>query len=84
MDQHSSVPVCLALFECRWTSITPEGQPPPDRAQHTATSIGDAIAIFGGVSIPDNNDLNDMYYLHKEGDSWSWSHPTGTQLVRRP
>jgi len=57
--------------------VTPTGEAPPDRHMHTATVNGDSVIIFGGTALASNADLNDLFYLRKDGDSWSWSHPTG-------
>ncbi len=60
--------------------VTPTGETvPQDRLWHSATvsMFGDSVIIFGGTSLASNADLNDLFYLRKDGDSWSWSHPLG-------
>lgn len=69
----------------KWSTVAPEGDAPPDRTLHTATVIGDSLVIFGGTGLAASDELNDMYTLRKEGDSWAWSHPAESRpYVRHP
>lgn len=72
----SGVSVCSTEgLDWRWTSVTVAGEAPPDRQQHSATVINDDVVIFGGINLATGNELNDLYYLRKTAEGWSWSLP---------
>lgn len=69
----------------RWMTLAPGGDAPVDRTLHTSTVVGDSMVVFGGTSLLDSNDLNDMYFLRKEGEAWVWSHPAESKpYLRHP
>jgi len=61
----------------KWSQVTASGGPPPDRSFHSSAVLSlEELALFGGVSVADGSDLNDLWYLKKQEDgSWSWSTP---------
>ena len=62
--------------EWRWGAANVAGKAPPDRTLHSTVVLGDGeMVVFGGVGLADQNDLNDVYYLKKQGDGWAWSTP---------
>ena len=52
------VPLTMAL-------LTAAGKAPVSRRLHSATVMGTEVVIFGGISMEDNSDLNDLCYLTK-------------------
>ena len=84
----SGVSVCNTEggSDWKWSTAVVEGDPPSDRSMHSSTVLneGNDIAIFGGINLNDQNDLNDLVYLRKNLDgSWSWSHPAdGDPYIR--
>lgn len=81
----SGVSVCSTEgADWRWVNVTPQGEAPPDRTLHSCVITNDsAMVIFGGINLADQNDLNDMYMLRKEGDTWIWSHPMESRPYMR-
>ncbi len=62
--------------EWRWAQPAVAGGPPADRSNHTTVVLSDGeLVVFGGVGLADGNDLNDMFYLRKQGEGWVWSTP---------
>lgn len=83
----SGVSVCSTEgSDWRWSTVAPAGDAPADRRDHSCTVLGhEELVIFGGVNLADQNELSDMYYLKKVGDSWSWSHPAESRpYIRHP
>ena len=72
----SGVSVCATDGpDWKWSTAAVSGDAPPDRTMHSATVINEEVVIFGGVNLADQTDLNDLFYLKKTADGWSWSHP---------
>ena len=72
----SGVSVCMTEgADWKWTSAAVAGDAPPDRSMHSATLLNDEIVIFGGINLADQSELNDLYYLRKTANGWSWSLP---------
>ena len=72
----SGVSVCATDGpDWKWSAPAISGDAPPDRSMHSATVINEEVVIFGGINLADQSDLNDLFYLRKTADGWSWSHP---------
>ena len=85
----AGVSVCTTAEDSdwKWSAAAVSGDAPPSRTNHTSTilSSGDEVVVFGGVSMDSGNELNDLYYLSKNEDGWSWSHPAESKpYIRHP
>ena len=71
---------CRSLYRCRYHtdiyaqcisemsalhSLPPAGKEPVSRKFQSLTAIGNQMAMFGGQSLEDNADLNDLFFLSK-------------------
>ena len=83
----SGVSVCTAAeggADWKWSTAAVSGDAPPDRSMHSATVLShDEVVIFGGLNLADQTELNDLYYLRKTADGWSWTHPAESSAYMR-
>ena len=66
----------------RWLGSSVTGSPPEGRWRHSATTVENAIYIFGGL-VDDRKRFNDMYKLNVQGLTWEKVTTNGQQPAPR-
>ncbi|DBA86689.1 TPA: Dynein alpha chain, flagellar outer arm [Trebouxia sp. C0004] len=80
----SGLAVCtMAGADWKWAAPAIAGKEPVSRKFQSLTAMGSQMVMFGGQSLEDNADLNDLFFLTKIADGYSWTSPEGvTGFVR--
>lgn len=57
--------LCPHMNKPYLSGLLPAGQEPVSRKFQSLTTVGSQMVMFGGQSLEDNADLNDLFFLSK-------------------